>query len=109
MEINRYFERTTRYVFDTNLKPADGWCQIDTSQDASYYGTWANPITLECFSYCEGDCTHVSCADNAEFIEYMRDARTWGNENGYGFAIDSMGRQLLIDRWISFGFGADLH
>ena len=47
---------TDRYSFDFKLcTPKNGWAQVDTSQDASYFGTWANPFERKTVSYCEGD------------------------------------------------------
>jgi hypothetical protein len=38
------FTPSDRYVYDFVLCTYDkGWAQIDTRQDASYYGTWTNP------------------------------------------------------------------
>ncbi len=34
-----------------------GWAQVDTAQDASYFGTWANPTGLTICSQCEDDTT----------------------------------------------------
>ena len=48
-----------RYKYDfRQCKPSDGWAQLDTKQDAPYYGNWINPLTLETLSYCEGDVSH---------------------------------------------------
>ena len=38
------FCSTDRYVYDFSVCTYEkGWAQIDTRQDASYYGTWTNP------------------------------------------------------------------
>lgn len=48
----------SRYVFDFEIcAPAKGWAQLDTTQDAEYYGLWAQPWTLEIIEYAEGDIT----------------------------------------------------
>ena len=69
METIKKFMPADRYVFDFKLcAPRDGWAQVDTSQDASYYGTWANPFKLEVITYLEGDIV-IKKADNTdEFI-----------------------------------------
>ena len=58
MKITREFCPGDRYVYDFGLcSYENGWAQVDTAQDASYFGTWANPTRLMIFSYCEGDTT----------------------------------------------------
>ena len=56
METIRDFASTDRYIFDFKLcTTGKGWAQVDTEQDASYFGTWANPFELKVVSYTEGD------------------------------------------------------
>ena len=44
MKITREFCPGDRYVYDFGLCTYEkGWAQVDTAQDASYFGTWANP------------------------------------------------------------------
>jgi hypothetical protein len=44
METIRGFEMTNRYTFDFGTcSPQNGFAQVDTGQDAYYFGTWANP------------------------------------------------------------------
>jgi hypothetical protein len=59
----------SRYYFDRNLK---GFAQVDTSEDASYYGNWANASTFELFSFAEGDTCHTKCDTPEEFREEMQ-------------------------------------
>lgn len=52
------------YDFGDGLPGFRGdWIQYDTHQDASYFGVWVNPKTLQTFTYCEGDTTLVTCPD----------------------------------------------
>ena len=61
-----------RYKYDCGeCAYKNGFAQVDTRQDASYYGTWANPYTLIVVNYCEGDVSHIVCADTAEFVAYL--------------------------------------
>lgn len=44
IECIREFCPTDRYVYDFGkCSYAKGWAQVDTRQDASYYGTWDEP------------------------------------------------------------------
>ena len=50
MKITREFGPGDRYVYDFGLcSYENGWAQVDTAQDASYFGTWANPTRLMIF------------------------------------------------------------
>src|SRR5258708_5850743 len=78
-----------RYKYDFKICSASkGWAQVDTKQDASYYGTWANPITFEIFNYCEGDTCHTMCDDEADFIVEMNKTVEWNKEAGYWLGVD---------------------
>ena len=62
-----------RYHYDMKQCPAAaGWCQLDTQQDAPYFGVWVNPFTLEVLSFVEGDETHTRCESAPEFIDECR-------------------------------------
>lgn len=85
MIVTREFAPANRYFYDFGpCSCGNGFAQVDTSQDASYYGTWANPTTLIVFSYCEGDTTHIQCESDAEFAEELRRIDKWNVENGHG-------------------------
>ena len=64
-----------------------GWARVDTAQDASYFGTWANPTRLMIFSYCEGDTTLKEAASPEEFAAELREIDTWYRAHGYGPAL----------------------
>lgn len=87
MKITREFAPADRYLYD--LGPCsyeNGFAQIDTKQDASYFGTWANPTALVVFSYCEGDTTLKQCETADEFAAEIRAIDAWNVSNGYGHA-----------------------
>lgn len=71
-------ERTTdhfrdRYHYDRHLA---GYAQVDTRQDAPYFGTWLNPVTRTIVCYCEGDLTTTTCDTDEELraeVERMKD------------------------------------
>jgi len=85
MKITREFAPADRYRYDFGpCSYEHGFAQIDTAQDASYFGTWANPSTLVIFSYCEGDTTHTQCESVEEFAAELRSIDAWNVENGHG-------------------------
>ena len=87
----RFDPQGSRYAFDFGLcTPQQGWAQVDTRQDAWYFGTWTNPALRQIVCYCEGDIT-VECADDdAEYVEALRALQRWNVENGHWKGIDTM-------------------
>ena len=47
-------------------------------------GTWANPIRLMIFSYCEGDTTSWEAASSEQFATELREIDAWNRAHGYG-------------------------
>lgn len=86
MKTTREFCPADRYLYDFMICTAEkGWAQVDTSQDASYFGTWANPFKLLIFSYTEGDtCLHEAETEK-EFVEELENIKTWNTESGHKF------------------------
>lgn len=86
MKITRHFlESADRYNFDFKACTyALGWAQVDTKQDASYFGTWANPRSRTILNYAEGDVTISVAATDAEFAEGLREIDRWNIAHGYG-------------------------
>ena len=75
MKITREFCPGDRYIYDFGLCTYEkGWAQVDTAQDASYFGTWANPTRLMIFSYCKGDTTLKEAASPEEFVAELRES-----------------------------------
>jgi hypothetical protein len=110
MKIIRNFVPSDRYHYDLReCTSANGWAQLDTRQDASYYGNWANPITRELVSYCEGDVTHTQCDDDAEFATVLRECIEWHKTRNYFIGIDGMCRPPIIEAFLRLGFDGDLH
>jgi hypothetical protein len=110
MKVDRYFKPGDRYEYDfkrCNYKT--GWAQLDTSQDAWYYGNWVNPLTFELMSYCEGDVTHTRCDDENDFKVALADTIKWQRESGYFKGIDAMCDENLIAAFGRLGFQAELH
>lgn len=83
------FESADRYRYDFNKCSASkGWVQVDTKQDASYYGTWANPFTRQLCNYCEGDVTITNCDTDDDFVQAVNAMVNWNKEAGYWLGID---------------------
>lgn len=113
MEKIREFCPADRYVYDFGICSAkNGFAQIDTWQDASYYGTWANPEKLVVFSYCEGDCCTTKCDNVQEFVAEIEAIKQWNNESGgeRGFrGIDPGLDPANIQKWHEIGLAYLLH
>lgn len=68
-----------RYAYDFGPCSADkGWAQIDTTQDASYYGAWARPSRLQTFEFAEGDLTLQTAESDDEYRELLRSFESMG-------------------------------
>jgi hypothetical protein len=112
MKITREHQQTDRYAFDFGeCSTANGFAQIDTAQDASYYGQWCNPETLVIVSYIEGDVTRKQCETGEEFAETLQHLKAWTNAAGYDFrGIDPGCRQPAIRaRFVALGLSDMLH
>ena len=108
-----------RYTYDNGeCSISNGYAQVDTKQDASYYGTWANPETFTIVCYCEGDVSR-QVADNAEeFVAAMRKLKRWNIETATDlqskwaagrFGIDPGFDAKLKSRFEAIGLGDLLH
>ena len=68
-----FFESIDRYAFDFDMcKFSKGFAQLDTSDDASYFGNWVNFREYKIVSYCEGDITIETCENAEEFKELLK-------------------------------------
>lgn len=100
-----------RYHFDFAIcHPDAGWAQVDTPEDAWYFGTWANPTSLMITTYAEGDVTTRTCETAEEFVAEMRRIEAWTRENkGAPARIDPMLRDDIADAFRDLGLGDMLH
>jgi hypothetical protein len=105
MEKIREFNPTDRYIYDFDLcTTSKGYAQVDTEQDAHYYGTWANPFDLIVISYCEGDVCISKAANEQEFIDELNAIKQWNIDNGWRFkGIDPGFNEALKNRFIELG------
>ncbi|PYF05020.1 hypothetical protein BJ122_102246 [Rhodopseudomonas faecalis] len=98
-----------RYQFDFKLcSPERGWAQIDTRQDAPYYGTWCNPTTREIVSYSEGDISRAWAENADDFKAELRRVVDWHRERGFFIGIDPI-TEPIRDALVELGFNGDLH
>ncbi len=100
-----------RYEFDFKLCTVrKGYAQVDTSQDAPYYGTWASPEKLQIVSYTEGDVTVTNCESPQEFHDQIREMKKWNEDYGYRFiGIDPACNPNLIAWFQACCLGDLLH
>jgi hypothetical protein len=112
MQIIRDFCPSDRYTYDFGLcSITNGWAQIDTSQDASYYGQWISPTKRAILCYCEGDVILTKCESDAELVEEMHKMRAWNDRpGGHTFmGIDPGFNATLKSDLISCGLESFLH
>ena len=111
MKTERLFDPLTdRYAFDFKLCTVKrGFAQVDTRQDASYYGTWASPRERKIVSYTEGDITIETAATDAEFTEAIRELKRWHEENDCWKGIDPGFDPALKLEFEQIGLGDLLH
>ena len=57
----------SRYNFD-----AKGYAQLDTTEDAWYYGHWIDFKNLKIISYAEGDVSIETCENKEEFKKLLK-------------------------------------
>ncbi len=104
------FSATDRYVFDFDLcSVSKGWAQIDTTQDASYFGTWAHPGQFKLVTYAEGDTTIETADTLEEFKEILLKCVEWNKTKGYWRGIDPGLDKKNIQAWIDLGFKSLIH
>ena len=105
------FHMADRYYYDFKVCTiANDWAQIDTSQDASYFGTWINPEKRQIFQYVEGDTYITKCDTDEELKAEVIRMRDWNVENGHRFlGIDPSMNDALKNRLVSAGLEEFLH
>jgi hypothetical protein len=79
----------TRYSFDRSLLPK-GYYQIDTSEDAYYYGNWINPIERKRVAFAEGDLREIQYESDEEMVQGLKEMDAWEKEHSgsKGIKID---------------------
>lgn len=102
-----------RYQFDFTLLK-DGFFQVDTQQDASYYGHWLNPIKRILVSFMEGDliiCRYENDEEMSEdlksFDEFEREQI--GNDKGIKIDIGLRDRENVLKMFANSGLTHYIH
>ena len=68
-----YLDNKDRYHFDFGeCSYENGFCQIDTTQDASYYGNWIHLDKMYLVSYAEGDVRRIQFDNRDEVVKWLR-------------------------------------
>lgn len=101
-----YFQiDTTRYAFDFKYCTyAKGWAQVDTPQDAWYFGVWTNPTSLKIITHAEGDTTVISCDNSQEYAAEVSKACDF-----YSAKIDAGCKQSIVEKITNHGLSEYLY
>ena len=100
-----------RYHFDFGECSADnGYAQVDTPQDAHYFGIWTNPFDFVVITYAEGDINRDTAENAEEYTAYLRKLHAAYEKMGTPIrGIDPMLRDNLRDRFVELGLTDLLH
>ena len=102
------FAGGSRYYFDFgDCSLSNGFAQIDTEQDAEYFGMWANPFSLTIVSYIEGDVYRTTCDNEEEFIEEIKKIAKFHSTDFRG--IDCGTIDKIEERFKELGLEEYLH
>ena len=95
-----------RYRFDSGMCHfSKGFAQIDSSQDAPYFGQWMNPIERKYVCFAEGDLDIMTFENAAEFAEHIREVAAMDCFKG----IDPLGSEVIAEGCREAGLGDLLH
>ena len=98
-----------RYAYDFGLCSTTGdWAQMDTAQDAPWFGQWANPFERKILCYAEGDRTLIECGDDTEFTAELERIAEFHTKNDKWKGIDTWSTRLC-DRFAAAGAGHLVH
>ena len=111
MTITESFNPSDRYKFDFVFCTTEkGYAQVDSSQDAHYFGTWANPFKREIVNYCEGDVTVKTAETDGEFLDELLAIKKWNEGSGFEMTgIDPGFNNELRDKFVKIGARGLLH
>ena len=108
---HKFYSMEERYKWDLgDCSPTKGFAQMDTAQDAWYYGNWANPTTFTLVSYAEGDLNTTVCDSAQEFCAEIRRFVAWNNAEQPRFrGIDPLLSPSIEKAFADLGLGDLLH
>ena len=111
IKTERSFNSADRYYYDFGpCSYEKGFAQIDSRQDASYFGNWCNPDSLVLVSYAEGDVAITTCDTDAEFITAMRQTEAaYLRVDGKPCKVDPGFGDAMKARFEALGLGDMLH
>jgi hypothetical protein len=89
-----------RYEIDAMLCPA-GWAQLDTNEDASWYGIWAHPKRRTVSTYCEGDISVATSDTDEEFCQEVRRVASFHTRHDGWLRIDPVHGDRSA--WVALG------
>ncbi len=100
-----------RYHFDFGeCTASNGFAQVDTTQDAPYFGIWTNPFSLCTISYIEGDIYRNTAENTDEYAAFLREMHADYAKFGSPITgIDPMLNDKLRDRFVELGLTDLLH
>ena len=110
MKKERKFAQSDRYTYDFGVCSAEkGYCQVDTSQDAAYFGIWTNPHERKIVTYCEGDLIIETAENDKEYVEAIQNLKAWHDSMKRCMKIDAYTQPAQRARLESLGLGDLLH
>ena len=110
MKKEHKFSPSDRYTYDFGACSAEnGYCQIDTPQDAAYFGIWTNPDERKIITYCEGDLTIETAENDAEYVQAIRNLKTWHDNMQRSMRIDANTQPTQKARFEALGLADLLH
>jgi hypothetical protein len=99
-----------RYQYDFEYcRYSKGWAQVDTWEDAPYFGTWANPFKLVIVTFAEGDETTQEAESEEEFVQAIHDLVKWHRKHSKFHGIDPAFQDRQVKRWTELGLQEYLH
>lgn len=92
-----------RYAYDFGLCSSQGdWAQMDTGQDAPWFGQWANPFRRQILCYAESDRTLIECGTDAEFASELDRIAAFHRESDQWKGIDTWSVRIR-ERFVAAG------
>ena len=93
-----------RYLFDYTLcSPSEGFAQLDTTDDGTYYGHWVHPVHRLFVAYVEGDFSVTPYQTDRDFAQALRDWVEWAQLHGTWRGIDPGQNERLKGHFLRLG------